>query len=277
MHMPILRLATFLFAAITALSPLTLAAQTSIEALLDSAIAGTHRSSANKARDVHRHPKETLLAMGLRPGMTVVEIWPDAGWFTEIVAPALRDNGRYVAAHYPLEHASTNRSQRESRVAFEAMLKGTPAAYGKAEISDLATPDRLAVAPPGTADLVLSFRSVHVWAYRGTDDIMFKAAFDALKPGGFLGVEDHRAIEGTSKQKQVNSGYMTESYVIAAAEKAGFKLDAKSEVNANPRDTKDYGKGVWALPPSLSYGEQDRAKYLAIGESDRMTLRFIKP
>ena len=271
------RLATCLLAAAAVSSPLTLSAQISMETLLDSAIAGTHRSAANKARDVHRHPMETLLAMGLKPGMTVVEIWPDSGWFTEVVAPALRDSGRYVAAHYPLEHSSTNRSQRASRIAFEAMLKANPAVYGKAEMSDLATPDQLAMIAPGTAGLVLSLRSVHVWAYRGTDDIMFKAAFDALKRGGFLGVEDHRAIEGTPKQKQVNSGYMTESYVIAAAEKAGFKLDAKSEVNANPRDTKDYGKGVWALPPSLSYGEQDRAKYLAIGESDRMTLRFIKP
>ena len=275
--MRFLRLVTCIVAAAAVSSPLLLWAQTSLEALLDSAIAGAHRSSANKARDIHRHPKETLLAMGLKPGMTVVEIWPDSGWFTEVAAPALRDSGRYVAAHYPLEHSSTNRSQRASRIAFEAMLKANPAVYGKVEMSDLATPDRLAMIAPGTADLVLSFRSVHVWAYRGTDDIMFKAAFDALKRGGFLGVEDHRAIEGTPKQKQVNSGYMTESYVIAAAEKAGFKLDAKSEVNANPRDTKDYGKGVWALPPSLSYGEQDRARYLAIGESDRMTLRFIKP
>ncbi len=275
--MQFLRLATRLLVAAAVSSPLTLTAQTSMEALLDGAIAGAHRNSVNKARDVHRHPKETLLAMGLKPGMTVVEIWPDSGWFSEVLAPALRDNGRYVAAHYPLEHSSTNRSQRVSRVAFEAMLKANPAVYGKVEMSDLATPDQLAMIAPGTADLVLSFRSAHVWAYRGTDDLMFKAAFDALKPGGFLGVEDHRAIEGTTKQKQVNSGYMTESYVIAAAQKAGFKLDAKSEVNANPRDTKDYGKGVWALPPSLSNGETDRAKYLAIGESDRMTLRFIKP
>ena len=271
------RFATVLLALAAALGSLPLAAQVPIETLLDGAIAGAHRSAVNKARDIHRHPKETLLAMGLKPGMTVVEIWPDSGWFSEILAPVLRDNGRFVAAHYPLDHASTNRSQRESRVSFEAMLKANPAVYGKVEMSGLATPDRLAMVPPGSADLVLSFRSVHVWAYRGTDDIIFKAAFDALKPGGFLGVEDHRAIEGTSKQKQVNSGYMTESYVIAAAEKAGFKLDAKSEANANPRDTKDYGKGVWALPPSLSYGDVDRAKYLAIGESDRMTLRFIKP
>ena len=275
--MQLFRFATFVMGLAAACATLPLAAQVPIETLLDGAITGSHRSAANQARDVHRHPRETLLAMGLKPGMTVVEIWPDAGWFTEVVAPALRDHGRYVAAHFPLEHASTNRGQRASRVAFEAMLKANPAVYGKVEMSDLATPDRLAMAPPGTADLVLSFRSVHVWAFRGVEDLMFKAAFEALKPGGLLGVEDHRALEGTSRQNQVASGYLTESYVIAAAVKAGFKLDAKSEVNANPRDTKDYGKGVWALPPSLSYGEVDRAKYLAIGESDRMTLRFVKP
>lgn len=271
------RFPALLLALLAVCLPLPLLAQTPMETLLDGAIAGAHRSSANRARDVHRHPKETLLFMGLKPGMTVAEIWPDSGWFTEILAPALRDSGRYVAAQYPLDHPATNRGQRATRVAFDAKLKANPALYGKAVTSDLATPDRLAMVPPGSADLVLSFRSVHVWTYRGVDDLMFKAAFDALKPGGFLGVEDHRAVEGTSKQAQVNSGYMTESYVIAAAEKAGFKLDAKSEINANPRDTKDYGKGVWALPPSLSYGETDRAKYQAIGESDRMTLRFIKP
>lgn len=272
-----IRFAVPLLALVVACAAPPLAAQASMETMLDAAIAGAHRSSANKARDIHRRPKETLLFMGLKPGMTVVETWPDGGWFTEVLAPALRDSGRYVAAHYPLDHASTNRGQRASRVAFEAKLKADPVVYGKTMLSDLATPDRLAMVPPGTADLVLSFRSVHVWAYRAVDDLMFKAAFDALKPGGFLGVEDHRAIEGTPRQKQIDSGYMTESYVIAAAEKAGFKLDARSEINANPRDTKDYGKGVWALPPSLSYGEQDRAKYLAIGESDRMTLRFVKP
>ena len=272
-----IRFAAILLAVIAACATPPLAAQGSIESLLDAAIAGAHRSSANKTRDVFRRPKETLLFMGLKPGMTVAEIWPDGGWFSEVLAPTLRGNGRYVGAHYPHDHPGTTSGQRATRVAFEAKLNAHPEVYDKMVISDLATPDRLAMVPPGTADLVLSFRSVHVWAYRGVDDLMFKAAFDALKPGGFLGVEDHRAIEGTPKQQQVNSGYMTESYVIAAAEKAGFKLDARSEINANPRDTKDYGKGVWALPPSLAYGEQDRARYLAIGESDRMTLRFVKP
>lgn len=272
-----LRFVAGLLALVAASGPLPLQAQASIDSLLDSAIAGAHRSAANKARDVHRRPRETLLFLGIKPGMTVVEMWPDSGWFAEVLAPALRDGGRYVAAQYPQEHATTNAGRRAARQAFDAKLKASPGVYDKVVVSDLAAPDRLAMVPPGTADMVLSFRSVHVWAFRGYDDGMFKAAFDALKPGGILGVEDHRAPEGTPKQKQVDSGYMTESYVIAAAQKAGFKLDARSEINANPRDTKDYAKGVWALPPSFAYGEQERAKYLAIGESDRMTLRFVKP
>ena len=271
------RFVAALFALFATCGILPLQAQVAVDSLLDSAIAGTHRSAANKARDGHRRPKETLLFLGFKPGMTVAEIWPDSGWFAEILAPALRDAGRYVAAQYPLDHATTNAGRRAARQTFDAKLRANPGVYDKVVVSDLAAPDRLAMVPPGTADMVLSFRSVHVWAFRGYDDVMFRAAFDALKPGGVLGVEDHRAPEGTSKQKQVDSGYMTESYVIAAAEKAGFRLDARSEINANPRDTKDYGKGVWALPPSLAYGEQEREKYLAIGESDRMTLRFVKP
>lgn len=272
-----LRFVAVFLALVAASGPLPLQAQASIDSLLDGAIAGAHRSAANKARDEHRRPKETLIFLGLKAGMTVAEIWPDSGWFAEILAPALRDGGRYVAAQYPLEHATTNAGRRAARQAFDAKLRANPGVYDKVIVGDLAAPDRLAIVPPGTADMVLSFRSVHVWAFRGYDDVMFKAAFDALKPGGILGVEDHRAPEGTPKQKQVDTGYMTESYVIAAAEKAGFKLDARSEINANSRDTKDYGKGVWALPPSFAYGEQDRAKYAAIGESDRMTLRFVKP
>ncbi len=272
-----LRFVAGLLALAAASGPLPLQAQGSIDSLLDSAIAGPHRSAANKARDAYRRPKETLLFLGIKPGMTVAEIWPDSGWFAEILAPALRDSGRYVAAQYPIEHATTSAGRRAARQAFDAKLRANPAVYDKVVVSDLAAPDRLAMVPPGTADMVLSFRSVHVWAFRGHDDVMFKAAFDAQKPGGILGVEDHRAPEGTPKQKQVDSGYMSESYVIAAAEKAGFRLDARSEINANPRDTRDYGKGVWALPPSFAYGEQDRAKYMAIGESDRMTLRFVKP
>jgi predicted methyltransferase len=271
------RIATGLLATLVCLAPVAAPAQSSAEAVLDAAIAGPQRSGVNKARDVYRHPKEVLLFFGFKPDMTVVEIWPDTGWFSEILAPALRQRGRYVAAQYPLEHRTTTPANRAARVAFDAMVAANPAAYDQVVSSDLAVPDRLAMVPPGSADLVLSFRSVHVWMARKYEDAMFKAAYDALKPGGVFGVTDHRAPEGWSREKQVGSGYVTESFVIAAAQKAGFRLAGTSELKANPRDTKDYPKGVWALPPALAYGDQDRAKYLAIGESDRMVIKFIKP
>lgn len=247
------------------------------QSALDAAIAGSQRSALNKARDVYRNPKETLLFFGFRPDMTVVEIWPDMGWFAEILAPALRENGRYVAARYAVNHRTSTSGRRSGDAVFEAKMKAYPAAYDRVVLSELAQPDRLAMVPPGTADMVLSFRSVHVWAYGGYEDEMFKAAFDALKSGGVFGVTDHRAPADWSRSRQVNSGYMSEAFVIAAAQKAGFRLDGKSEVSANPKDTKEYSKGVWALPPSLANGDSEREKYLTIGESDRMVLKFVKP
>ena len=265
-----------LAAAIT-LAPAMASAQASVESLLDGAIAGSHRSAANKARDPHRHPKETLLFFGLKPEMTVVEVWPDTGWFAEVLIPVLRERGKYIAAQYPLEHRQTSRGNREARAAFEAKLKADPAIYDRVAFTEVSAPQVVNMAPPGSVDMVLTFRSVHVWAVRGNNDAMFKAMFDVLKAGGILGVTDHRAKEGTPARQQARSGYMAESYVIEAAEKAGFKLAGRSEIAANPRDTKDYSEGVWALPPSLSGSENDRAKYIAIGESDRMVLKFVKP
>lgn len=247
------------------------------DAFLADAVAGAHRSSASKARDAYRHPVELLGFFGLKPDMTVVEIWPDTGWFAEILAPAMRERGRYVAAQYPLEHPTTTPGNRAARLAFDAMLAANPAVYDRVVKSELAVPDRMAMLPAGTADMVLTFRSVHVWAARKVEDAMFRSAYEALKPGGVFGVTDHRAPEGWSRDRQVTSGYMSESFVIAVAQKAGFRLAARSEMNANPRDTRDYPKGVWALPPTLAYGDQDRARYLSIGESDRMALKFIKP
>jgi predicted methyltransferase len=149
--------------------------------------------------------------------------------------------------------------------------------YGKTIKTALLAPTYVDAAPKGSADMVLTFRNVHNWAKAGNADAMFKVFHDVLKPGGVLGVKDHRAKPGTSFEQQIASGYMTEEWVIEAAQKAGFKLVAKSEVNANPKDTKDHPKGVWTLPPTLALGDQDREKYLAIGESDRMTLKFVKP
>jgi predicted methyltransferase len=244
------------------------------EALIDRAMTGSHRSDANKARDKYRHPKETLLFFGLKPDMTVVEITPGAGWYTEILAPVMH-GGTYYAAIFPVTEQSSD-VQRTNDSNFRAKLAGDADLYGKVQLSVFA-PNAIQVAPAGSADMVLTFRNVHNWAKAGTADAMFKAFYDALKPGGILGVKDHRAKPDTPFEKQIETGYMTEAWVIETAQKAGFKLDNKSEINANPKDTKDHPSGVWTLPPTLRLGDKDSEKYLAIGESDRMTLKFVKP
>jgi predicted methyltransferase len=245
-----------------------------VEALIDQAMTGSHRSDANKARDKYRHPKETLLFFGLKPNMTVVEITPGAGWYTEILAPVMR-GGVYYAAIFQITEKSSETQRNNDRI-FRAKLAGDADRYGKVQLSVLA-PNAIQVAPAGSADMVLTFRNVHNWAKAGTADAMFKAFYDALKPGGILGVKDHRAKPDMPFEKQIESGYMTEVWVIETAQKAGFKLENKSDINANPKDSKDHPSGVWTLPPTLRLGEKDREKYLAIGESDRMTLKFVKP
>ena len=245
------------------------------EGLIDQAMVGNHRAEANKARDKYRHPKETLLFFGLRPEMAVVEISPSRGWYTEILAPVLRDRGQYYAAVAAITEKSPD-AVRKNDADYRGMLAAAPALYDKVKLS-LLTPGALQVAPAGNADMVLTFRNVHNWAKAGTVDAMFKAFHEALKSGGTLGVVEHRAKPDTSFEQQIETGYMTEAYVVETAQKAGFKLVNKSEINSNPRDTKDYPGGVWTLPPTLRYGEENRDKYLAIGESDRMTLKFTKP
>lgn len=245
-------------------------------ALIDQAIAGGHRSMADRARDIYRHPRETLLFFGLRPEMTVVEIWPGAGWYTEILAPVLRGRGRYYAAHFHVDEKSP-RYMGPSRQNFEKRLAGRAEIYDKTTVTAFSAPQQTAIAPRGTVDLVLTFRNVHNWTAARNDEASFRAFYDALKPGGVLGVVEHRAQESTPLEQMIKTGYMTEAYVIALAERAGFRLVARSEINANPRDTRDHPRGVWTLPPTFRLGDQDRAKYAAIGESDRMTLKFIKP
>jgi len=248
------------------------------EALIDKAMTGSHRADANKARDKYRHPKETLLFFGLKPDMTVVEVWPSAGWWTEILGPVLKDRGQYYAAWFATQAKGAPDFLKEREKGFDAMLAGRPDLYGKVIKTALLAPDYVDIAPKGSADMVLTFRNVHNWAKAGNADAMFKAFYDTLKPGGILGVKDHRAKPGTPFQRQIDSGYMTEAWVIETAQKAGFKLDNKSEINANPKDTADYPGGVWTLPPNLrNVPDADKPKYLAIGESDRMTLKFVKP
>ena len=240
---------------------------------LQAAIDGPQRSASNKARDVYRHPAETLKFFGLKPTMTVVEVSPGSGWYTEILAPYLRDRGTlYVAAADP--DAGENAAKSAAR--FKARLDANPAAFGKVKVTPISEKSFDRMAPAASADMVLTFRNVHNWYIDGYAPMAFKAFYAALKPGGVLGVEEHRLPENQPDARQTSSGYMKTSTVIKLAEAAGFKLAAKSEVNANPKDTADYPDGVWTLPPSFAKGDVDRAKYAAIGESDRMTLRFVK-
>ena len=252
-------------------------AENETEFLLDQGIAGKHRDEKNRARDIYRHPKDTLLFFGLKANMTVVEVWPGAGWYTEILAPVLRDKGRLYEASLALQSKATPEIRRESAQEYLKKLAQHPEIYDKIILTQLQAPEYTAIAPPGSADMVLTFRNVHNWAKDGNAEATFKAFYGALKPGGILGVTDHRAQPGTPLPEMIRSGYLSEDYVVEIAQRAGFKLVAKSEINANPRDTKNYPKGVWTLPPTLRLGNQDREKYLAIGESDRMTLKFVKP
>ncbi len=243
---------------------------------IDKVVAGAHRSEANRARDVHRHPKETLQFFGVRPDTTVVEIWPGGGWYTEILAPLLREKGRFYAAHFHVTEKSP-KYMGPARASFLKTMASRPELYDRVTVTALNAPAATEIAPRGSADIVLTFRNVHNWTAAKNDQAMFKTFYDALKPGGTLGVVEHRANPGTTLEQQIKTGYMTEAHVIALAEKAGFRLAARSEVNANPKDTKDHAAGVWTLPPTYRLKDQDREKYRAIGESDRMTLKFVKP
>lgn len=243
----------------------------------DRALAGDHRDPANAARDGYRNPKATLEFFGLRPDMTVVEIWPGRGWYTEILAPVLREQGRLYAAGFVIDSEDTNDYRRQIQAAYLDKLAARPDVYDQVIVTAMGPPDHYDIAPEGSADLVLTFRNVHNWTKGGFAEPVFAAFHRALKPGGVLGIVEHRAAEGTSMDDMFASGYVTESLVIELAEAAGFRFDGRSEINANPRDTKDHPRGVWTLPPTLRLGDEDRDKYLAIGESDRMTLRFVKP
>jgi len=241
---------------------------------LDGLIAGPQRSEQNRVRDPYRHPRETLAFFGLRDDMTVVEIWPGgAGWWTEILAPYLADRGRLYEA---LPNPAASDEARNGDAAFAAKTAAAPAVYGKVIVTMLDTGNE-DIAPAGTADLVLTFRNLHDWVPHGTAEADLRAMYRALKPGGTLGIEDHRAPADQPQDPQAKSGYLREDYTIALVERAGFRFVAKSEVNANPKDTKDYSAGVWTLPPTLRLKDQDRDKFVAIGESDRYTMKFVKP
>lgn len=243
-----------------------------LQALLDA----PHRSAEEKSRDIYRHPVETLRFFDVQQNMTVVEIWPGAGgWYTSLLAPYLYESGTYYAAQFPED--SDIAFYRRAVTRFKEKLASHPEVYDHVRITALNPPAYTAIAPAGTVDRVLTFRNVHNWAKAGKAEAVFASFFEALKPGGILGVVEHRAPEVRPLSRQIETGYMSEGYVIELAEKAGFKLVARSEINANPKDQTNHPAGVWSLPPTLRLGDQDRETYQAIGESDRMTLKFVKP
>ncbi|MGZ8226687.1 MAG: class I SAM-dependent methyltransferase [Methylococcaceae bacterium] len=244
-------------------------------ASLKKAIVGDQRSKEHKERDKYRNPLETLTFFDVKESMTVIEIWPGEGWYTEILAPYLKDKGKLYAAHF-----SPDAEQpyfKKNLNDFVNKIHKQPKIYGKLELTVLQPPESLQIAPDGSADRVLTFRNVHNWMKDDQAALVFSAIYKALKPGGILGVVEHRNDHAKPQDPKAESGYVSEDYVIALARNAGFEFLAKSEINANSKDTKDYPAGVWTLPPALKLKDKDRKKYLAIGESDRMTIKFIKP
>jgi predicted methyltransferase len=256
-----MRLSTLVLAGAALLAP-WFTTQAKDEALAK-ATAASHRTQNFVERDKYRKPQEVLEFFGIKPDMTVVEISPGGGYWTEILAPYLKDKGTYYTAV----------SSRQAD-AWKQKLAENPAIYGNVKVTNMDDGD---IAPAGSADLVVTFRNVHNWMARGNVDEVFASFFKALKPGGILGIEEHRASDKEPQDPKAANGYVRQDYTIQLAEKAGFKFVGSSELLANPKDTKDWPKGVWTLPPTLALGDQDREKYLAIGEADNFLLKFQKP
>lgn len=254
----------------TAVANCSLSSIKTIKSILN----GEHRAEEHKERDQFRNPLETLEFLGINKNMTVVEIWPGAkGWYTEILAPLLKTDGQLIAAHFPKD--SKIGFFRNSRKTFEKKIELDPTPYQNIKIIDFNPPNYASLASPNSVDMVLTFRNVHNWIKAEKDNLFYEAFYNALKPGGILGIIEHRGNEPMNTKQMAISGYVPEKYVIARAKGAGFKLVSRAEINANPKDLKMHPEGVWSLPPTLRGGAKD--KYMKIGESDRMTLKFIKP
>ena len=246
---------------------------------MDAVLAGDWRDADNVARDAWRHPRETLAFFGVGPSQTIVEISPGGGWYTEILAALPGEKGGYIGVINDPAKSGNERAQNyysEANTKLRDKLAARPDVYGEATLVEI-DPKAPVIGEPGSADVVLTFRNVHNWVMAGNEAAMFQSFYDVLAPGGVLGVVEHRAAAGKTLAEVKTSGYLPEDYVIGLAEAAGFVLEEKSEINANPADTKDHPNGVWTLPPGNNHEEADAAKYAAIGESDRMTLRFVKP
>jgi predicted methyltransferase len=262
----------------SAVAPETEARDANVDPM-DAILAGEWRGADNAARDRYRNPRETLAFFGVGPSQTIIEISPGGGWYTEILAPLAQGKGRYYGA---VNDPSTGSSERAVEYHTNAnnrlreKLAAHPDVYGDASLVEI-NPAAPVFGEPGSADVVLTFRNVHNWVMAGNEAQMFAGFYDVLAPGGVLGVVEHRAADGKTLEEVKDSGYLPEEYVIGLATAAGFELAEKSEINANPADTKDHPNGVWTLPPGNRHDEADKEKYAAIGESDRMTLKFVKP
>ena len=241
---------------------------------IETAINGEHRSTENKARDVYRHPKETLQLFGIKSSMQVLEILPGRGWYTEILAPYLSKEGHLTVASFGENHQTKYLANIHKD--FVKMMAAKPEVYSNVAVVLFQEDIYLKEIPDAAMDMVVTFRNSHNWIRYGGIEEIYAAFYRVLKPGGILGVVQHRAKEGGDAKETAQKGYVPESYLIRLVENSGFKLVDTSEINANPKDTKDHPEGVWTLPPSYRLKEIDKEKYTAIGESDRMTFRFIK-
>jgi len=257
-----------------------------IEARIEQAMFGPHRAEENSARNSYRHPVGTLTFLGLENGMTVMEIWPGGGWYTEILAPVLRYNGQFIVAAYDVDVPGQPDYRYRLQDDLLAKFAASPGVYDQVAIAPFSPPDSASLGDADSIDLILTFRNTHGWIGDGVAEKIFAEFFRVLKPGGILGVVQHRAGADADPLLSLEQGYVSEQAVIELARNAGLYLEARSEVNANPLDSKDYEEGVWSLPPGLAMCEKIedddglevcRAKYQSIGESDRMTLRFRKP